>query len=587
MENIIKIQNLLKEKDLDAYIITSSDNHFNEYLPDHYKTIEFLTGFTGEGATLIITKNEAALWIDSRFFIQAELEVNDKKIKIMKDGEHNVPSIHEYLESNSIESENIGFDGKLISKKFADTLKSKVPNISLISTDLIDEIWTSRPKPPVSLLYLMDNFFSGESFQSKLEKIRLSLNSAGANSILLSKLEDQAWLYNLRGNDINYTPVFTAFSFITLTEVHLFIDSKKITDEVKKYLNDNDIIIHQYKSFYVYISNLENNVILLDPRYTSYIIYRSLYINNDIINQKNPTEALKSIKNEVEILNTKQAHIKDGVALVKSIYYLYNNINNLTEISFANYLEEKRKNQKGFIELSFPTIAAFKENGAIVHYNATEATNKDLNDSDKTFFLVDSGAHYAEGTTDITRTFALGPVTDEMKKHYTIVLKSAIALANTTFIKGCSGSSLDILARAPMWKNGYNFGHGTGHGVGHVLAVHEGTQSFSYKSSQNITIEPGMITTDEPGLYFKNMYGIRIENELLCVSNTINEYGHFYKFENITLCPIDTKAIDPEMLTFEEKKWLNDYHKMVYTKLNKYLTKAEKEWLLEATKPIE
>ena len=587
MENIKKIQDLLKEKDLDAYIITSTDNHFDEYLPEHYKVIEFLTGFTGENATLIITKNEAALWIDSRFFLQAELEVDSKEIRIMKDGEHNVPTIYEYLESNSIESENIGFDGKIISKKFADTLKAKVPNISLISTDLIDEVWTSRPKPPVSLIYLLDSFFSGETFKTKLEKIRLALSNAGANSILLSKLEDQAWLYNLRGNDIEYTPVFTAFSYITLTEIHLFVDSKKLTDEVKKYLSDNGITIHTYKSFYVYISNLENKVILLDPRYTSYIIYRSLYINNDIINQNNPTESLKAIKNDVEIMNTKQAHIKDGVALVKAIYHLYQNTNSLSEISFADYLEEMRKKQKGFIELSFPTIAGFKENGAIVHYNASEKTNKELNDEEKTFFLVDSGAHYAEGTTDITRTFALGAVTDEMKKHYTIVLKSAIALANSTFIKGCTGAALDILARAPIWRNGYNFGHGTGHGVGHVLSVHEGPQTFSYKSTQNIEIEPGMITTDEPGLYFKNMYGIRIENELLCVNNTNNEYDHFYKFENITLCPIDTKPIDSTMLTFEEKKWLNDYHKLVYTKLNKYLTKAEKEWLLEATKPIE
>lgn len=595
MENIIKLQNLLKEKNIDAYIITNNDDHGSEFIPEHFKTIKFLTGFSGENATLIVTTDEAMLWTDGRFFLQAEKELSGKAILLMKEGEPNVPTVSEYLSKFFSETGNLGFDGRLISNNVISQIKLLIPNINLISADLISGIWNeNRPNLPFSLLYTLKEFFSGTSFQDKLKKIREAIYEMGASTHIISKLEDQAWLYNLRANDIESTPVFLAYTIITNDDVHLFIDPNKIQDDVKKYMAENKINIHPYDDFYTYISELNSETILLDCASCNYTTYKTIYNDNIIIDKPNPSERLKAIKNDVEIAHTKSAHIKDGVAMVKAIYHLYQNTNELDEISFSNYLYERRKEQQGFIELSFPTIAGFRDNGAIVHYTATEESKKRLSDEERTFFLVDSGAHYAQGTTDITRTFALGPVSDDMKLHYTLVLKSSIALSTATFIKGTTGTMLDAVARNPLWQHGLNYNHGTGHGVGHILSVHEGPQRISYKINTRkaiepdmiISIEPGMITTNEPGLYITGKYGIRIENELLCVNAFDNDYGTFYKFETLTLCPIDLKAVDVSLLTDTEISWINDYHKNVYETLSPNLSKDEASWLLERTLPI-
>lgn len=587
MDKINLFQEKLKAKDIDAYVIFANDYHFSEYLPDHFKSIEYLTGFTGESATLLITKDKCLLWTDGRFFLQAEEQLKGTSVTLMKMGESNVPTLIEYLKMLFIDIGNLGFDGRTVSNAFAEKLKTAVPNANLIAIDLVADIWTeNRPTLPFSLLYVLKDSFSGEAFSSKLERVRNKITEKKATAHIISKLEDQAWLYNLRGADIECTPVFLSFTLITMNEAHLFVDNTKLGDDVKKYLSDNHIILHKYTDFFSYVTELKDEKILIDYESCSYTLYRSIYRYNTIINAKNPTEMLKAVKNSTEILNTKHAHIKDGVALVKAIYYLYNHVNELTEISFADYLEERRKEQQGFISLSFPTIAGFRQHGAIVHYMPTKDSDIKLDNEDKTFFLVDSGAHYAHGTTDITRTFALGPVSDDMKKHYTAVLKAAIALATSTFLKGCNGASLDLLARNEMWKLGLDFNHGTGHGVGHILSVHEGPQRISYKATNSAMIVPGMITTDEPGIYIENHYGIRIENELLCVNAFNNEFGEFYKFEMITMCPIDTKAIDTSMLNENEIKFLNNYHKTVYENLKEFLTKDEQVWLADACKEI-
>lgn len=586
MEKIAKFQELLKRNDIDVYIICTSDEHFDEYLPENFKLIKYLSNFSGENATLIVTQNEAALWVDGRFFIQAENEIAGTSIKLMKMGEHNVPTVFEYLNNFSYDIFNLGFDGKLVSKKFIDEVKENISRATLIPFEVMDRIWEDRPVLETKLIYTLPSFFSGDSFEQKLEQVKKQMSKLHTDVFILSKLEDQAWLYNLRGSDIDYTEVFLAFTVISKENVDLFVDNKKINDEIKKYLSENKINVHDYEDFYSFLSTFNKNKVLIDPNYINYSTFQAISVNNEIVEANNPTDLLKAIKNDVEIVNTKNAHIKDGVAMVKAIYYMYNHIDELDEISFANYLDTERSKQKGFIDLSFATISAFRDNAALPHYQPKEETNHRFNNEEKTFFLVDSGGHYADGTTDITRTFALGEVSEEMRLHYTHVLKSAIALAKAVFIKGTTGPMLDMIAREPMWRMGLNYNHGTGHGVGHVLAVHEGPQSISYRSKSTTPLEPGMITTDEPGIYIEGKYGIRIENELLCVEAQDNSFGKFYKFEIITFCPIDTKAIDTTMLSNEEREWLNEYHKNVFNKLSPYLTKEEKDWLKEATQEI-
>ena len=429
------------------------------------------------------------------------------------------------------------------------------------------------------------------TYLEKLEKIREKMKEYGADVHILSSLEDQAWLYNLRANDVTHTPVFLAYTIITLDSVTLYVDSTKIDYSIDKYLNENDIHTKGYFDIYDQLSQIKGKKILMNFNKVNYQLYQGLSSNNELINKEDPSLLLKAIKNPTEIENIKKAHIKDGVAMTKFMYYLktgYKEGQEMSEISVSDYLEELRRLDKGLVDLSFNTICGFKEHAAMMHYSATPETNSKITGNG--FLLVDSGGHYLEGTTDITRTFAMGNISNEMKKHFTAVLKSNIALANATFLKGCTGLNLDVLARGPIWQLDLDYKCGTGHGVGYLLSVHEGPNSFRWKSlpSKPSCQEflPGMITTNEPGIYLKDKYGIRIENEMLCVEGTTNEYGTFLKFETITYCPIDLDAIQKSQLTYIEKEWLNNYHQMVYDKISPYLTKEEVEWLKEYTKKI-
>ena len=590
MEQLEKFQSQMKIYNMDAYIIPTGDFHNSEYVSNYFKGREYLSGFTGSAGTLLVTQENAYLWTDGRYFIQAANEIEGNNVKLMKMGENQ--SLEEFLVDFMKDKQTIAFDGRVLPTSDVLSLNNKLPNAKFVSDiDLVGQVWKERPKLPYSLIYKLDKMFSGMTYLEKLEKIREKMKEYGADVHILSSLEDQAWLYNLRANDVTHTPVFLAYTIITLDSVTLYVDSTKIDYSIDKYLNENDIHTKGYFDIYDQLSQIKGKKILMNFNKVNYQIYQGLSSNNELINKEDPSLLLKAIKNPTEIENIKKAHIKDGVAMTKFMYYLktgYKEGQEMSEISVSDYLEELRRLDKGLVDLSFNTICGFKEHAAMMHYSATPETNSKITGNG--FLLVDSGGHYLEGTTDITRTFAMGNVSNEMKKHFTAVLKSNIALANAVFLKGCTGLNLDVLARGPIWQLNLDYKCGTGHGVGYLLSVHEGPNSFRWKSlpSKPSCQEflPGMITTNEPGIYLKDKYGIRIENEMLCVEGTTNEYGTFLKFETITYCPIDLDAILKSQLTYIEKEWLNNYHQMVYDKISPYLTKEEVEWLKEYTKKI-
>lgn len=590
MDIIEQCQQLLKTKNLDAYLIPTSDPHQSEYISDHFKTRAFLTGFTGSAGTLLITQKDALLWVDGRYHIQAEQQIKDRPIRLMKQGLTTTPSIEEYLKKAFQGPFRLGFDGHVLSASFVLNLCKNVPNIQLNDTgDIIDPLWNDRPPLPFSMLYYYDVFFSGKTYQEKRTDVKTAMKENHCSIHILSSLEDQAWLYNLRANDIVHTPVFLAYTVLTDDDCHLFVDPDKIDKTVELYLKENEINVHPYSGFYTFLSKLTNQTILMDDQTINYTIYHQLKDQNNLVLKPNPTLKLKAIKNKTEIKHTKQAHIKDGVAFTKWMYLIKNKIGTipLSERSAAKMLEEQRKQQEGFIDLSFDTICAYQANAAMMHYSATDASDASL--KPEGFLLVDSGGHYLEGTTDITRTIALGQLTDAMKQHFTTVLKSVIALSEVVFLQGMRGDQLDILARGPIWKLRIDYQCGTGHGVGHLLSVHEGPNSFRFKKTtrESAVLEEGMITTNEPGIYLENEYGIRIENELLCVAKEKNMYGQFLGFQTITLAPIDLDAICMDRLTEDEKNWLNDYHQTVYDTLKPYLTEDEKNWLKKYTAKLE
>ena len=580
----------MKIYNMDAYIIPTGDFHNSEYVSNYFKGREYLSGFTGSAGTLLVTQENAYLWTDGRYFIQAANEIEGNNVKLMKMGEDQ--SLEEFLVDFMKDKQTIAFDGRVLPTSDVLSLKNKLPNAKFVSDiDLVGQVWKERPKLPYSLIYKLDKMFAGMTYLEKLEKIREKMKEYGADVHILSSLEDQAWLYNLRANDVTHTPVFLAYTIITLDSVTLYVDSTKIDYSIDKYLNENDIHTKGYFDIYDQLSQIKGKKILMNFNKVNYQLYQGLCNNNELINKEDPSLLLKAIKNPTEIENIKKAHIKDGVAMTKFMYYLktgYKEGQEMSEISVSDYLEELRRLDKGLVDLSFNTICGFKEHAAMMHYSATPESNSRITGNG--FLLVDSGGHYLEGTTDITRTFALGNITNEMKKHFTTVLKSNIDLASAVFLKGCTGVTLDVLARGPIWQLEMDYKCGTGHGVGYLLSVHEGPNSFRWRDvpgrAKSHEFIPGMVTTNEPGIYLKDKYGIRIENEMLCVEGTTNEYGTFLKFETITYCPIDLDAIQKSQLTYIEKEWLNNYHQMVYDKISPYLTKEEVEWLKEYTKKI-
>ena len=593
MELIELFRNKMETAGYKAYIVPTSDYHNSEYISDYFKARQFLSGFTGSQGTLVITLDFAYLWVDGRYFIQAEKQVDDKIIKIMKIGTPNTPTIEEFLDNYLKDSDVLGFDGRLMNtnlvKSIISTVKAKITIKD--DVDLVNSIWPDRPALPFSLIYNLDIIFSGKEYSKKIEELRAKIANEKADVFVLTSLEDIAWLLNLRANDITHTPVFLSYLVITQTDVVLFVDKKKINNDIKAYLKTNSIKVKDYDSIYEYLAKFDGKDILLDFNKANYRIYSILNKKNVLINKQNPTTLMKSIKNETEIKNIKAIHNKDGAMVAKLMYYVktsFDNKHDLSEISASNYIDKLRSEVNGFVDLSFNTISGFADHGAMMHYSATEESNYKIDRPG--FLLVDSGGHYLEGTTDITRTFGVGKINDEMKTNFTIVLKSMINLSKAVFLKGCNGQNLDILARGPIWNELMDYKCGTGHGVGYLLSVHEAPNGFRWQRvaerNDSAVFEPGMVTTNEPGIYLENKYGIRIENEMLCVPKGQTEFGEFLTFETITFAPIDLDCIKVTLLTKEEKAWLNEYHELVYKKINKYLTKQEKDWLKIYTRKL-
>ncbi len=591
-ERIDALREEMKKEGIDFYLIPMADYHTSEYVGDYFKGVEYISGFTGTNATVVISQDEAGLWTDGRYFIQARMELDGTYVKLFEMGEEGVPTVEKYLEEHLKEHGVIGFDGKCIYEELAEKFQkiAEKKNGSLNTAyDLLDRFWTERPELPKTKLWVLEEKYAGESMDSKIAWLRGVMKEKEADAYLLTSLYDIAWLFNMRADDIKYVPVFMSYVWLTAEEIRLYVAEESLTEAVKAYLAENGVEVRAYDAIYQDLPEVSVKSVLYNPAVVNHSLVEALPKDVEKIEDVDPTDERKSVKNDTEIQNTIQAHIKDGVAVTKFIYWLKKNIGKIemTEISAADYLEERRKEQEHFLDLSFETISAYGPNAAMMHYEPTPEKFSKL--KPEGFLLVDSGAHYLEGTTDITRTIALGELTEKMKEYFTVTLRSNLRLAAAKFPEGTIGQNLDVLARGPVWDMGLDYRCGTGHGVGHILNVHEGPQSFRWRVMDRAKVwrlKPGMITTNEPGLYIEDEFGIRHENELLCREAEKTEYGQYYHFQVITYAPFDLDAIKPEMLTYLEKEELNRYHKMVYDTLSPYMTEEENAWLKEATRAI-
>lgn len=587
------LRELMEQRGIDIYVVPTSDFHESEYVGEYFKARKFITGFTGSAGTAVITKTQAGLWTDGRYFVQAKNQLKDSTVTLFPMGEENVPTVAEFVKENLPPKGCIGFDGRVVNgkageeyKNIADEKKGRL----YVEEDLVDLIWEERPPMSKKPFFILEEKYSGKSTKEKLQEVRGEMEKEKADIHILTSLYDIAWLLNVRGGDIDYVPVVLSYLVLSKEECVWFLQQEILTEEQKSYLKDNGIVTKEYEEIYSYVPEIPGDKkALLHKSEVNYRIVNALKDTVEIIDKENPTELMKSVKNKTEAENTIKAHVKDGVAFTKFMYWLKNSIGKeeITEISASDVLENFRKQQENFLDLSFDTISAYGANAAMMHYSATEETNALL--KPEGFLLVDSGGHYLEGTTDITRTMALGPITEEMRLHFTTVLCSNLNLASARFLHGCTGRNLDILSRGPLWKLGIDYKCGTGHGVGHILNVHEGPNSFRWQKREGVpeaVLEEGMITTDEPGVYIEGAYGIRTENELLCKKGVKNEYGQFMEFETITYAPIDLDAIDPNLMTEEQRAVLNEYHKKVYEVLSPYMTQEENKWLKEYTRAV-
>lgn len=589
VEKIEALRKLMKDKGIDAYIIPSSDPHQSEYVPEHWKSRAFISGFTGSAGTVVVTQDKAGLWTDGRYYIQAEKQLEGTGIKLFKAAQLDVPSFSDWTYEELSKGQCVGFDGRLLSTAKVREMKEKFDKKGLSINkkyDLVDEIWKDRPQVPVDPVFLHDVKFAGKTALEKLNEVRCEMDKKGVNYYLLSSLDDIAWLFNLRGKDIVNNPVFIAFALISKDSAWLFIDERKISQEVRGELEKNGTYTEDYDSINSRLTALKKgDKILFDPNKVNINVYDSISKEAERVNGDNITTKLKAIKNPVEIENFRNCQVKDGVAMVKFLYWLDKNIasGEVTEISASDMLEKYRSEQEYYRGLSFDTIAGYKDHAAMMHYKANQDTQYTL--KAEGMLLVDSGGQYLDGTTDVTRTIVLGGLSAEEKRDFTLVLKGHIALAAVKFLYGATGSNLDVLARQPIWEAGIDYKCGTGHGVGFMLNVHEGPQSFSQKPN-TVLLEPGMVITNEPGIYKEGKHGIRTENMILVVSDKETEFGQFMRFEDITYCPIDLDGIDASMLNDKEIKWLNSYQKKVYELLSPHLNEDEKEWLKKETREL-
>lgn len=578
----------IAQEQIQAFIIPSTDPHLSEYVAPHWQSREWISGFTGSAGTVVVTAKDAGLWTDSRYFLQAARQLEGTCITLYKEMLPETPNIPEFLSAHLQEGDCVGIDGKMFSAEEVEHLQKELKKSGIRIKSIADPmqlLWTDRPAMPLAPAFVYDTKYAGMSFTEKLPAVRQAMEAAGADSLLLSALDEIAWLLNIRGNDVHCNPVVVSYLLIEKDKVNYFVQPQKVTPELAEYFSANGISVHPYEEIGDYLNSFNAHSILMNPAKTNYAIYSAIRPGCLIINGASPVALLKAIRNKQEIAGIHAAMQRDGVALVKFLKWLDEAVpaGKETEISVDKKLYTFRAAQPLYMGESFDTIAGYKEHGAIVHYEATPETDVTL--KPEGFLLLDSGAQYLDGTTDITRTIALGPLTEEEKTDYTLILKGHIALAMAVFPEGTRGAQLDVLARMPIWKERMNYLHGTGHGVGHFLNVHEGPQSIRMNENP-VALQPGMVTSNEPGVYKAGSHGIRTENLVLTVPAGEGMFGKYLKFETLTLCPICRKGIIKELLTAEEIGWLNDYHRTVYEKLSPDLNNDEKEWLKEACKAV-
>ena len=591
-ERITALRERMKEKKIDAYLVPTDDFHASEYVGEYFKCRKYITGFTGSAGTAVIMQDMAGLWTDGRYFIQAAAQLEGTGVDLFKMGEPGVPTIHQFLEEKLGEGMCLGFDGRTISAKEAaelsEALGKKGASLS-VDYDLVGEVWEDRPALSCEPVMELDVKWAGESRADKCAKIRKAMEEKGADAFVLTSLDDIAWLLNIRGGDVHCCPVVLSYLVMTQKEIKLFANEKAFPAEVLDALAKDGVTLLPYDSIYGYVKTFAKDMkVLLCKQKANSRLVSNIPSEVEILDEENLTLLPKAIKNPVEVENERIAHIRDGVALTKFIYWLKKNVGKIpmTELSAEEKLYSFRAQQENFIDNSFDPIISYGVHAAINHYSATPET--DIPIEPRSFLLADTGGNYYEGTTDTTRTIVMGPVTDEQKKFFTAVLRGMLNLGNAKFRYGCTGVNLDYLARGPLWELGQDFNHGTGHGVGYLLNVHEGPNSFRWKvvPGNNAVLEEGMITSDEPGYYVEDGYGIRHENMIVCKKAKKTQFGQFMCFEFLTMVPFDLDAVVPEQMTAHERELLNNYHAQVYEKISPYLDEDEKVWLKEATRAI-
>lgn len=592
-QRLAALRRVLAEKKIAAVIVPTADPHQSEYVGDYFKARAWLSGFTGSAGVLIVTPDEAGLWTDGRYFIQAEKQLAGSGITLYRMGVEGVPTEEEFLLAKLKEGDTLAFDGKVLSGREGSKLAQKLAQqgVSVLdSEDLVGLIWQDRPAMSCTPAFLLEERYAGRSAAQKLESVRKVMAERGADTHLLTTLDDIAWLFNIRADDVACTPVLLSYALVTMDRAYLYVNPCAISEQVKAGLEAAGVELRPYEA--VYAEDFSGKRVLLDSGKVNFSLCRMLEKAESLVDEPNPEQLMKAVKNPVEIDNLRRSHIKDGVAFTKFMYWLKNSVGRsetpITERSAAAYLEDRRREQEGFIEPSFSTISAYRANAAMMHYSATPESDAELRPEG--LYLVDSGGQYYEGTTDITRTIVLGPLTHEQKKHFTLVLVSMLRLAASRFLYGCRGLTLDYAAREPLWNYGLDFNHGTGHGVGYLLNVHERPNRicFRVKDSlkENAVLEEGMVTSDEPGLYIEGSHGIRTENLILCRKDEKNAFGQFMRFEYLTWVPIDLEGIDTQFMTERDRQLLNEYHRQVYEKISPCLPPEEQKWLKDATAAV-
>ena len=586
-ERLSALRKCMEEKNIDVYVVPTADFHQSEYVGEHFKARKFITGFSGSAGTAVITKTEARLWTDGRYFIQAAAQLEGTTVELMKMGEPGVPELNAYIEEVLKEGETLGFDGRVVSvgegEGYAAIARKKNAKVNY-QVDLIDEIWEDRPVLSEEPAFDLDVKYAGENVASKLARIREEMKEAGTNVHVVSTIDDICWTLNIRGNDIDFFPLVLSYGIITMDSFELYIDERKLDDKLKAKLAKDGVNLHPYNDIYEDVKKFGSDVVaMIDPGKLNYALFNNIPENVKTVKKRNPAILMKAVKNPVEIENIRKAQIKDSVAHVRFMKWLKENVGKMkiTEMSASDKLDEFRAEMGNFIRPSFEPISSFGEHGAIVHYTSSPETDVELKEGQ--LFLTDTGAGFYEGSTDVTRTYALGEVPQIMKDHFTLVAISNLQLGSAKFLEGSTGMILDILARKPFWDRDLNFNHGTGHGVGYLLNIHEGPAGFrwKYRKGETEVLQEGMVITDEPGIYIEGSHGIRLENELLTCKGTLNEYGQFMYFE-----AMDLDAINPDIMTQEDKKLLNDYHAKVYEVIAPYLNEEEQEWLKKYTRAV-